>query len=100
MDSRNGVTINFNQELYRWIVEMVNKSKSDPLNYSNSTFGGFVQSCVAKAKIEYEAKENNSDIKKGICPHVALEKRIIELEKQVERINELENQLKEMKSKN
>ena len=44
---------------------MVNKSKSDPLNYSNSTFGGFVQSCVAKAKIEYEAKENNSDIKKA-----------------------------------
>lgn len=78
---------------------MVNKSKSDPLNYSNATFGGFVQSCVAKAKREYEtddcpplAKENNSDIKK-------LEKRIMELEKQVERINELENQLKEMKGK-
>ena len=92
MDSRNGVTINFNQELYRWIVEMVNKSKSDPLNYSNATFGGFVQSCVAKAKLEYETKENNSDIKK-------LDKRIIELEKQAERINELENQLKEMKGK-
>ena len=92
MDSRNGVTINFNQELYRWIVEMVNKSKSDPLNYSNATFVGFVQSCVAKAKLEYETKENNSDIKK-------LEKRIMELEKQVERINELENQLKEMKGK-
>ncbi len=64
---------------------MVNKSKSDPLNYSNSTFGGFVQSCVAKAKIEYEAKENNSDIKKGICPHVA-----IEIKKQlVQKINKL-----------
>ena len=35
----------------------------------------------------------------GDCPHVALEKRIIQLEKQVERINELENQLKEMKGK-
>lgn len=69
-----------------------NKSKSDPLNYSNATFGGFVQSCVAKAKLEYETKENNSDIKK-------LEKRIMELEKQVERINELENQLKEIKGK-
>lgn len=90
MDSRNGITINFNQELYRWIVSMVKKAKSDPLNYSNATFGGFVQSCVAKAKYEYEAKEDNSDIKK-------LEKRIIELEKQVERINELENKLKDIK---
>lgn len=50
MDSRNGITINFNQDIYRWIVKMVEKAKADPLNYSNSTFGGFVQACVAKAK--------------------------------------------------
>lgn len=49
-DSRNSVTINFRQELYRWIVKMVEKAKADPLNYSNSTFAGFVQACVAKAK--------------------------------------------------
>ncbi len=55
-DSRNSITINFNQDLYRWIVKMVEKAKADPSNFSNSTFGGFVQACVAKAKKEYEEK--------------------------------------------
>ncbi|MCZ9960220.1 hypothetical protein OFQ62_14245 [Brachyspira hyodysenteriae] len=44
---------------------------SDPLNYSNATFGGFVQACVAKAKKEYE--EKGSEMQK-------LEKRVVELE--------------------
>ena len=34
MDPRNTVSINFNQELYRWIVKMVDNAKADPLNYS------------------------------------------------------------------
>ena len=67
-----------------------------PPSYSFASPCSIIYSAISilptLAKIEYEAKENNSDIKK-------LEKRIIELEKQVERINELENQLKEMKSK-
>ncbi|WP_288550273.1 hypothetical protein [uncultured Brachyspira sp.] len=79
MDSRNGITINFNQELYRWIVDMVKKSKSDPFNFSNSTFGGFVQSCVAKAKKEYEEKGN--EMKK-------MEKRILSLEKRIKVLEE------------
>lgn len=87
MDSRNGITINFNQDLYRWIVDMVKKSKSDPFNFSNSTFGGFVQSCVAKAKKEYEEKGN--EIQK-------LKKRVLELENQIKRIDELENRIKEL----
>ena len=62
MDSRNSVSINFNQDLYRWIVKMVKNSKADPFNYSNATFGGFVQACVAKAKKEYE--EKGSEIEK------------------------------------
>ena len=74
-----------------------------PPSYSFASPCSIIYSAISilptLAKIEYEAKENNSDIKKGICPHVSLEKRITELEKQVERINELENQLKEMKSK-
>ncbi|MDA0093427.1 hypothetical protein OFS02_14350 [Brachyspira hyodysenteriae] len=44
---------------------------SDPLNYSNATFGGFVQACVAKAKKEWE--EKGSEMQK-------LEKRVAELE--------------------
>ena len=79
MDSRNGITINFNQDLYRWIVDMVKKSKSDPFNFSNSTFGGFVQSCVAKAKKEYEEKGN--EMKK-------MEKRILSLEKRIKVLEE------------
>ncbi|WP_295154314.1 hypothetical protein [uncultured Brachyspira sp.] len=87
MDSRNGITINFNQDIYRWIVKMVEKAKADPLNYSNSTFGGFVQACVAKAKKEYEEKE--SEIQK-------LNKRVLELENKIKRIDELENKIKEL----
>ncbi|KLI18265.1 hypothetical protein [Brachyspira hyodysenteriae] len=87
MDSRNGITINFNQDIYRWIVKMVEKAKKDPLNYSNSTFGGFVQACVAKAKKEYE--EKGSEIQK-------LNKRVLELENQIKRIDELENKIKEL----
>ncbi|TVL80398.1 hypothetical protein [Brachyspira hyodysenteriae] len=87
MDSRNGITINFNQDIYRWIVKMVKKAKKDPLNYSNSTFGGFVQACVAKAKKEYE--EKGSEIQK-------LNKRVLELENQIKRIDELENKIKEL----
>lgn len=86
-DSRNSVTINFNQDLYRWIVKMVNDSKSNPFNYSNSTFGGFVQSCVAKAKKEYE--EKGSEMQK-------LKKRVVELENKVKKIEELENKIKEL----
>ena len=74
MDSRNSVTINFNQNLYRWIVKMVEKAKSDPSNYSNATFGGFVQACVAKAKKDHEEKGN--EIQK-------LKKRVLELENQI-----------------
>ncbi|ANN64616.1 hypothetical protein SZ47_12390 [Brachyspira hyodysenteriae] len=77
MDSRNGITINFNQDIYRWIVKMVEKAKADPLNYSNSTFGGFVQACVAKAKKEYEEKE--SEIQK-------LNKRVLELENKIKEL--------------
>ncbi|WP_157148663.1 hypothetical protein [Brachyspira pilosicoli] len=87
MDSRNGITINFNQELYRWIVKMVEKAKADPLNYSNPTFGGFVQACVAKAKKEYE--EKGSEMQK-------LKKRVVELENKVKKIEELENKIKEL----
>lgn len=76
-DSRNSVTINFRQELYRWIVKMVEKAKADPLNYSNSTFAGFVQSCVAKAKKEYE--EKGSEMQK-------LKKRVLELENQIKEL--------------
>ena len=86
-DSRNSVTINFRQELYRWIVKMVEKAKADPLNYSNSTFAGFVQSCVAKAKKEWE--EKGSEMQK-------LKKRVAELEEAVKRIDELENKIKEL----
>lgn len=87
MDSRNSVSINFNQDLYRWIVKMVNDSKSNPFNYSNSTFRGFVQSCVAKAKKEYE--EKGSEMQK-------LKKRVVELENKVKKIEELENKIKEL----
>ena len=87
MDSRNGITINFNQEIYRWVVKMVEKAKADPLNYSNATFGGFVQACVAKAKKEYE--EKGSEMQK-------LKKRVTELEETVKRIDELENKIKEL----
>lgn len=87
MDSRNGITINFNQDIYRWIVKMVEKSKADPLNYSNSTFGGFVQACVAKAKKEWE--EKGIEMQK-------LKKRVAELEEAVKRIDELENKIKEL----
>ncbi|WP_302279393.1 hypothetical protein [Brachyspira pilosicoli] len=87
MDSRNGITINFNQDLYRWIVKMVEKAKADPLNYSNTTFGGFVQACVAKAKKEYE--EKGSEMQK-------LTKRVAIVEKEVKRIDELENRIKEL----
>ncbi len=87
MDSRNSVSINFNQELYRWIVKMVNDNKSNPFNYSNSTFGGFVQACVAKAKKEYE--EKGSEMQK-------LTKRVAIIEKEVKRIDELENRIKEL----
>ncbi len=87
MDSRNSISINFNQDLYRWIVKMVEKAKADPLNYSNSTFGGFVQACVAKAKKEYE--EKGSEIQK-------LNKRVLELENKIKRIDELENKIKEL----
>lgn len=87
MDSRNGITINFNQEIYRWVVKMVEKAKADPLNYSNATFGGFVQACVAKAKKEYE--EKGSEMQK-------LKKRVEELEETVKRIDELENKIKEL----
>lgn len=87
MDPRNTVSINFNQELYRWIVKMVEKAKADPLNYSNATFGGFVQACVAKAKKEYE--EKGSEIEK-------LSKRVSELENKIKRIDELENKIKEL----
>ena len=86
-DSRNSVTINFNQDLYRWIVKMVKNSKADPFNYSNATFGGFVQACVAKAKKEYE--EKGSEMQK-------LKKRVEELEETVKRIDELENKIKEL----
>lgn len=78
-DSRNSITINFNQELYRWVSEMVKKSKSDPFNYSNPTFAGFVQSCIAKAKKEYEEKGN--EMKK-------MEKRILSLEKRIKVLEE------------
>lgn len=87
MDSRNSVSINFNQDLYRWIVKMVKNSKADPFNYSNATFGGFVQACVAKAKKEYE--EKGSEIEK-------LSKRVSELENKIKRIDELENKIKEL----
>lgn len=87
MDSRNGVSINFKPELYRWIEEMVKKAKCDPLNYSNSTFSGFVQACVAKAKKEWE--EKGSEMQK-------LEKRVAELEETVKRIDELETKIKEL----
>ncbi|MEI0560262.1 hypothetical protein R4L22_01610 [Brachyspira pilosicoli] len=87
MDSRNGITINFNQDLYRWIVKMVEKAKADPLNYSNATFGGFVQACVAKAKKEYE--EKGGEMQK-------LTKRVAIIEKEVKRIEELENKIKEL----
>lgn len=60
---------------------------SDPLNYSNATFRGFVQACVAKAKKEYE--EKGSEMQK-------LKKRVLELENQIKRIDELENQIKEL----
>ncbi|WP_020003671.1 hypothetical protein [Brachyspira innocens] len=86
-DSRNSITINFNQDLYRWIVKMVKNSKADPFNYSNVTFGGFVQACVAKAKKEYE--EKGSEIEK-------LSKRVSELENKIKRIDELENKIKEL----
>ncbi|MBW5382326.1 hypothetical protein [Brachyspira pilosicoli] len=86
-DSRNSVTINFNQDLYRWIVKMVKNSKADPFNYSNPTFGGFVQACVAKAKKEYE--EKGSEMQK-------LKKRVVELENKVKKIEELENKIKEL----
>ncbi|MCZ9929150.1 hypothetical protein [Brachyspira hyodysenteriae] len=49
---------------------------SDPLNYSNATFGGFVQACVAKAKKEYE--EKGSEMQK-------LKKRVLELENQIKK---------------
>ncbi|WP_297207715.1 hypothetical protein [uncultured Brachyspira sp.] len=87
MDSRNSVSINFNQDIYRWIVKMVKNSKADPLNYSNATFGGFVQACVAKAKKEWE--EKGSEMQK-------LEKRVAELEETVKRIDELETKIKEL----
>lgn len=87
MDSRNGITINFNQNIYRWIVKMVKNTKADPLNYSNATFSGFVQACVAKAKKEYE--EKGSEMQK-------LEKRVLELENKIKRIDELENKIKEL----
>lgn len=87
MDSRNSVSINFNQDLYRWIVKMVKNSKADPFNYSNATFGGFVQACVAKAKKEYE--EKGSEMQK-------LTKRVAIVEKEVKRIDELENRIKEL----
>lgn len=86
-NSRNSVTINFNQNLYRWIVKMVEKAKSDPSNYSNATFGGFVQACVAKAKKEYE--EKGGEMQK-------LTKRVAIIEKEVKRIDELENRVKEL----
>lgn len=86
MDPRNTVSINFNQELYRWIVKMVEKAKADPLNYSNATFGGFVQACVAKAKKEYE--EKGSEMQK-------LNKKVNKLEKEIEdlkiKVSSLEN---------
>ncbi len=87
MDSRNGVSINFKPELYRWIEEMVKKAKCDPLNYSNSTFSGFVQACVAKAKKEYE--EKGSEIEK-------IKKRITELEKDKNKIIELEDRIRKL----
>lgn len=85
-DSRNSVTINFRQELYRWVAKMVDNAKADPLNYSNATFGGFVQACVAKAKKEYE--EKGSEIEK-------LNKKVNKLEKEIEdlkiKVSSLEN---------
>ena len=66
---------------------MVEKAKSDPSNYSNATFGGFVQACVAKAKKEYE--EKGSEMQK-------LTKRVAIIEKEVKRIDELENRVKEL----
>ncbi|PTY39466.1 hypothetical protein DQ06_02220 [Brachyspira hampsonii bv. II] len=66
---------------------MVEKSKADPLNYSNATFGGFVQACVAKAKKEWE--EKGSEMQK-------LQKRVAALEETVKRIDELENKIKEL----
>ena len=65
---------------------MVEKAKADPLNYSNSTFAGFVQSCVAKAKKEYE--EKGSEMQK-------LNKKVNKLEKEIEdlkiKVSSLEN---------
>ncbi|MEI0527566.1 hypothetical protein R4J00_02785 [Brachyspira intermedia] len=85
-DSRNSVTINFRQELYRWVAKMVDNAKADPLNYSNATFGGFVQACVAKAKKEYE--EKGSEMQK-------LNKKVNKLEKEIEdlkiKVSSLEN---------
>lgn len=77
------MSINFNQDIYRWIVKMVKNSKANPFNYSNSTFGGFVQAC----KKEYE--EKGSEMQK-------LEKIVLELENHVKRIDELENKIKEL----
>lgn len=62
-------------------------SKADPFNYSNATFGGFVQACVAKAKKEYE--EKGGEMQK-------LTKRVAIIEKEVKRIDELENRVKEL----
>lgn len=85
-DSRNSVTINFRQELYRWVAKMVDNAKADPLNYSNATFGGFVQAYVAKAKKEYE--EKCSEMQK-------LNKKVNKLEKEIEdlkiKVSSLEN---------
>ncbi|WP_169730115.1 hypothetical protein [Brachyspira alvinipulli] len=56
---------------------MVKNTKADPFNYSNTTFGGFVQACVAKAKKEYE--EKGSEIQK-------LNKRVLELENKIKEL--------------